>query len=77
MRYFLDLVAFFDVFLCCSSAFFFFFLLSSSQVMFLLDGGVDPNCITLQGQTPLHYAIASGHDEVVRVLLERGTSSFF
>jgi hypothetical protein len=33
-----------------------------------------PNCCTLEGLTPLHFAAASGHDGVCRLLLQEGAS---
>jgi ankyrin repeat protein len=45
-------------------------------VRFLLDAGEDPNRYNPMGghshTTPLHQAAGRGHDEVVRVLVERG-----
>ncbi|KAK5319135.1 hypothetical protein LTR93_007830 [Exophiala xenobiotica] len=33
-----------------------------------------PNCCTLEGLTPLHFAAAYGHDDVCRLLLQEGAS---
>lgn len=45
-------------------------------VKLLLDGGEDPNRFNPQGthphSTPLHQAVAAGHESVVRLLVERG-----
>jgi hypothetical protein len=45
-------------------------------VQLLLDAGADPNRYNPEGfhahSTPLHQAVASGHAELVRLLVERG-----
>jgi ankyrin repeat protein len=48
-------------------------------VSLLLDAGEDPNRYNPEGNhshsTPLHQAIAAGHESVVRLLVERGAST--
>lgn len=41
-------------------------------VRWLLRNGANPDASTLDGQCPLHLAVAHGHVEVVRALLEAG-----
>lgn len=44
---------------------------NTAFIMLLCDFGADVDATDLQGNTPLHYASAWGHVEVLRVLLER------
>jgi uncharacterized protein len=40
----------------------------------LLNGGANPNLQNAELATPLHLAVARGHTEVAKVLLEKGAS---
>lgn len=41
------------------------------SIFTLLDAGADPNTKDLGNKTPLHYACAGGHTDLVRFLLRR------
>jgi ankyrin repeat protein len=43
-------------------------------VKLLIDYGADVNSLCHSGHTPLFHAIASGHHEVMQLLLETGAS---
>ncbi len=42
----------------------------------MIESGADPNLATDDGGTPLHKAVANGHDEIVVQLLQAGASRF-
>ena len=44
-------------------------------VQFLLDQGADIIVTKEYGNSPLHGAATEGHEEVIRILLKRGTDS--
>ena len=45
---------------------------NSTQVGLLLANGADPNSVTPEGATALHFAIVKGNNHLVRTLLEAG-----
>ena len=44
------------------------------EVKWQLDAGVDVNEESSKGLTPLHYAASAGHNDIVKLLIERGAN---
>ena len=40
----------------------------------LLRHGADPNAKTQRGKTPLHFAVASGREDLCHILLQNGSN---
>jgi ankyrin repeat protein len=40
----------------------------------LLRHGADPNAKTQRGKTPLHFAVASGREDLCQILLANGSN---
>jgi ankyrin repeat protein len=45
------------------------------QVMKLIEMKADVNCTDFSGKRPLHVAVAHGHEDIAKLLLDNGAGS--